>query len=131
MFYRAIILAIILFSQTSLALEIEDHFTNQEQEQQATDIFKQIRCMVCTGESINDSKADLAKDMRILIRNEIKSGKTPEEIITYLHERYGDAVLMKPPFQPNTYILWLMPIILLFVGVVIVIKSTRKNNSEK
>ena len=84
---------------------------NKKQELRARDISKNIRCMVCQNQSIDESNSPLAKDLRILIRNKIKEGNEDEEIYKFLTDRYGDFILLKPPFKLNTYALWLLPFI--------------------
>ena len=82
--------------------------------------------MVCQNQSIDESSAPLAKDMRILVRDKIKEGNTDKEIYDFLIARYGDFILLKPPFKISTYILWLFPFTLLIVGVFILFSSNKK-----
>jgi len=91
-----------LFSDNSFTVEPEEVLKNQKQELRARNISKNIRCMVCQNQSIDESNAPLAKDLRILIRNKIKDGKKDEEIYKFLTDRYGDFILLKPPFKLNT-----------------------------
>lgn len=84
-----------------------------ELEAQARDIGQSLRCVVCQNQSINESDAPLANDMRKLIRKQLSAGKTKTEIIDYMQDNYGDYVLLKPPVQRNTYILWFGPFLLL------------------
>ncbi|MEZ5690938.1 MAG: cytochrome c-type biogenesis protein [Rickettsiales bacterium] len=110
----------VLCSHAALSLTIDSPLKDVEKEKQAREIFKQIRCMVCQGETIADSNADVAKDMRIFIRSKIDYGMTEEQIKKDLAGRYGDVILMKPPFNTQTFLLWLAPVIaLLFGGVMI------------
>ena len=88
---------------------------NASQEQRARDIGSQLRCVVCQNQSIEESQSDLAIDMKIIIRERIVAGEDNDEIIRYMQERYGDFVLLKPPFQTNTYLLWFGPAILLIL----------------
>ena len=75
--------------------------------------------MVCQNQSIDDSDSPLAKDLRILIRNEIKIGKSDKEIYKFLTDRYGDFILLKPPFKSTTLALWFLPFIFLIIGFLI------------
>jgi cytochrome c-type biogenesis protein CcmH len=72
-------------------------------------LSKAIRCVVCQNQSIDDSSAPLAADLRILLRERIAAGDTDDQVINYLVQRYGNFVLLKPPFQPDTWFLWLSP----------------------
>lgn len=86
--------------------------TNTELEMRARDVGHALRCVVCQNQSIEESDASLAKDMRVIVREQMREGKTDREVIEYMRERYGDYVLLKPPFQSNTYALWFIPALL-------------------
>ncbi len=86
------------------------------QEARARALQKDLRCMVCQGESIDESNAPLASDLRALIREHIKAGESDDAIKQYLVARYGDFILMQPPFDANTYALWLTPFAVLIVA---------------
>ena len=118
-----------LFSDNSFTVEPEEVLENQKQELRARNISKNIRCMVCQNQSIDESNAPLAKDLRILIRNKIKEGKKDKEIYIFLTDRYGDFILLKPPLKSSTLALWLLPFIFLIIGFVIVFYHKKK--SEK
>lgn len=100
------------------------------QEARARALQKELRCMVCQGESIDESNAPLAADLRSLIREHIKAGESDDQIKQYLVARYGDFILMKPPFAANTYALWLTPfaVLIMAAGVAmwVVIRASRK-----
>lgn len=89
------------------------------QEAQARDLMVTLRCVVCQGQSIADSDASMAGDMRALVRSRIAAGESPEAIRGWLIERYGDYVTYDPPFGAATWPLWLAPIVLLVLGAVI------------
>lgn len=97
-------------------------------ESRATHLFKTIRCQVCQGESIDDSKADLAKDMRQLIRNQINQGRTDQEIKKFLSERYGQSILMETPFISITWIIWLAPLLMLLLGIFMIVRTQQKSS---
>ena len=118
-----------LFSDNSFTVEPEEVLENKKQELRARNISKNIRCMVCQNQSIDESNAPLAKDLRILIRNKIKDGKKDEEIYEFLTDRYGDFILLKPPLKSSTLALWLLPFIFLIIGFFIVFHHNKK--SEK
>ncbi|QAY79131.1 cytochrome c-type biogenesis protein [Sphingosinicella sp. BN140058] len=90
---------------------------NPQQEAQAKALMESLRCLVCQGQSIADSDADMAGDMRSMVRERIKAGEKPEAIRTWLIERYGSWVSYKPTVEPVTWPLWAAPILLLLVGL--------------
>ena len=116
-----------LFSNNVCAVEPDEILKNQEQEIRARNISKNIRCMVCQNQSIDESNAPLAKDLRILIREKIEDGKNNEEIYKFLTDRYGDFILLKPPFKLNTFALWFLPLIFFVIGIFIVFFHNKKS----
>ena len=121
----------IFISQLSLSnsysVEPDEILQNPKQELRARNISKYIRCMVCQNQSIDESNAPLAKDLRILIRNQIKDGKNDEQIYKFLTDRYGDFILLKPAFKLNTLALWLLPFVFVLVGIFIVFFHNKKS----
>ena len=115
------------FSNNSYTVEPNEILKNQKQELRARNISKNIRCMVCQNQSIDESNAPLAKDLRILIRNKIKDGKKDEEIYKFLTDRYGDFILLKPLFKLNTLALWLLPFIFVLIGIFFVFSHNKKS----
>ena len=111
------------FSNNSYTVEPDEVLKNQKQELRARDISKNIRCMVCQNQSIDESNAPLAKDLRILIRNKIKEGNRDEEIYKFL----TDFILLKPPFKLSTLALWFLPFIFFIIGVLIVFSHNKKS----
>nr|WP_298682274.1 cytochrome c-type biogenesis protein [uncultured Dongia sp.] len=98
-------------------------------EARARKLMKDVRCVVCQAQSIDESDAGIANDMRRLIRSEIASGKSDDEIRHYLAARYGDFVLFKPPFKASTALLWAGPFLLLGLGAVIMVMFFRKRTT--
>ena len=86
-------------------------------EQQAKEIGRELRCVVCQNQSIEDSDAPLAADMRKLVRTRLSQGDSKADVIAYMQERYGDYVLLKPPVKRSTYALWLLPFLLMLGGL--------------
>ena len=86
-------------------------------EAKARDIMKDIRCLVCQNQSIEDSGADLAQDLRQIVRERVVAGDGPEEVKAYLVDRYGDWVLLRPPFKARTAVLWFAPALFLVIGL--------------
>ena len=115
------------FSNISYTVEPDEILKNQEYELRARNISKNIRCMICQNQSIDESNAPLAKDLRILIRNKIKEGNSNEEIYIFLADRYGDFILLKPPFKLSTLALWFFPFIFFIIGVFIVLWHNKKS----
>ena len=125
-----IMITSITFSPTnSYTVEPEEILKDKQQELRARNISKKIRCMVCQNQSIDDSNAPLAKDLRILIRKKIKEGSSDESIIKFLTERYGDFILLKPPFKLSTVALWVLPFLFLITRFFILFRHNKK--SEK
>jgi len=116
------------FSDNSYTVEPDEILENQKQELRARNISKNIRCMVCQNQSIDESNASLAKDLRILIRDKIKEGKKDAEIYKFLSDRYGDFILLKPPLKLDTLALWLLPFIFLAIGIFIIFFHNKKSN---
>jgi len=115
------------FSNNSYTVEPDEVLENKKQELRARNISKNIRCMVCQNQSIDESSAPLAKDLRILIRNKIKDGKKDKEIYKFLTDRYGDFILLKPPLKLSTLALWILPFIFLAIGILIVFSYNKKS----
>ena len=116
-----------LLLNNSYSVEPDEILQNPKQELRARNISKYIRCMVCQNQSIDESNAPLAEDLRILIRNQIKDGKNDEEIYKFLTDRYGDFILLKPAFKLNTLALWLFPFVFVLVGIFIVFFHNKKS----
>ena len=115
------------FSNNSYGVDPDEILKNQKQELRARNISKNIRCMICQNQSIDQSNASLAKDLRILIRNKIKQGNKDKEIYKFLSDRYGDFILLKPPFKLSTFVLWFLPFIFFIVGVVVIFWHNKKS----
>ena len=94
-------------------------FEDPALEHRATGLFQSIRCQVCQGESLDGSRAELAKDMRLLIRKHMREGETDAQIKAYLVEHYGQQILMETPFSGNTFFLWAFPLLILCAGMII------------
>ena len=109
------------------AVEPEEVLSNSKQELRARNISKNIRCMICQNQSIDDSSAPIAKDLRVLIRNKIKDGNNDEEIYRFLADRYGDFILLNPPFKFNTIALWFVPLIFFITGLFVIFLHNKKS----
>ena len=115
------------FSNSAYAVEPDEILQDQKLELRARDISKNVRCMVYQNQSIDESNAPLARDLRILIRNKIREGKNNEEIYIFLTDRYGDFILLKPPLKSNTLVLWFLPFIFFIIGILIVYSHNKKS----
>ena len=130
---KILIILSLLFLQFSFSkiasVEPDEFLEDSKLELRARDISKNIRCMVCQNQSIDDSDSPLAKDLRILIRNEIKIGKSDKEIYKFLSDRYGDFILLNPPIKLKTLALWFLPFIFLGIGIFFIFFHNRKSNN--
>lgn len=104
-------------SFSSLATEPDEVLTDPALETRARDIGRNLRCVVCQSQSIEGSDAPLAKDMRLLVRERLMAGDTDDQVYAYLVDRYGDYILLRPPVQKNTLLLWAAPILLLLIAL--------------
>ncbi len=126
-----IIVITILFSKTNIySVEPEEFLQNPKQELKARNISKNVRCLVCQNQSIDESAAPLAKDLRILIRKKVKEGYTENEIYKFLTDRYGDFILLKPPVKKSTFMLWFLPFVFLAIGIFILFWHHKKSKKK-
>lgn len=98
-------------------------------EKRARNLSKGLRCMVCQNQSIDDFDADLARDLRLLVREKLLQGNTDEQVIDFLVDRYGEFVLLKPRLDKQTMILWSFPVFILIIGVSVIWYSRRKGGT--
>ncbi len=98
--------------------------------QRAVDLAQKLRCLVCQNQTVADSNADLADDLRKQIREQIAAGKTDDEIIAYMTQRYGDFVLYQPPFKATTVLLWTGPALLLLAGFAVLLRNLRRRGDD-
>lgn len=125
-FLLLLCLVFLAFSGRLLAQEAKPLADDPELEKRVMNLSKELRCLVCQNETLADSRADLAVDLRNEIREQMKAGKSDKEIIAFLTARYGDFVLYRPPVRPTTYLLWFGPFLLLVIGMVILYKYLRQ-----
>jgi cytochrome c-type biogenesis protein CcmH len=117
----------------AFAVEPDEILDDPKLEQRARDISAGLRCLVCQNQSIDDSNAPLAKDLRVLVRERLKAGDTNEQVVDYVVARYGEFALLKPRFALHTLILWLAPLVLLLIALFVVYRAyaNRKRESEE
>ncbi|SEL72593.1 cytochrome c-type biogenesis protein CcmH [Roseovarius azorensis] len=113
---------------TAQAVEPDEILDDPALEARAREISKDLRCVVCQNQDIDSSNAGVARDLRLLVRERLVAGDTDAEVMEFVRARYGDYVLLKPPFKLETYALWLAPALLLLFGagtVIVVLRSSR------
>ncbi len=108
--------AFLLFATPAFAVLPSEQLADPGLEARARAISSELRCVVCQNQTIDDSDAELAHDLRVLLRQRLKAGDTDEQAIAFLVNRYGDYVLLKPPFEAETLLLWLGPLLVLVAG---------------
>lgn len=126
----ALFILALMFASPLHAVEPDEVLENPVFETRARELSTEIRCMVCQNQSIDDSDAPLAKDLRILVRERIKEGDSDEQVLSYLVARYGEFVLLKPRFTASNAVLWIAPIAILLLGGGIAIYSFRRRKSQ-
>ncbi len=120
-FFSFVALVLTIFcSSPSLSVEPNEVMRNQALEARAREISKGLRCVVCQNQSIDDSNAGLARDMRLLVRKRIIAGDSDAQVTDYLVSRYGDYILLNPPLKRATYVLWFGPLIIVALGLLII-----------
>jgi len=124
------ILLLSFFISISLSVEPDEIMDDINQEVRARNISKEIRCLVCQNQSIDDSNSPLAKDLRLLIRSKIKEGKKDKEIYKFLSDRYGDFILLNPPIKLETIALWFLPVVFLLFGFFIIFNHNKKSKEN-
>ncbi len=104
----------------------EDRLPDPAMEARAQEIGRELRCMVCQNQSIEDSDAELARDLRRVVRERVVAGDDSSAIMRFVHARYGDFVLLRPPFNPVTALLWAMPVLAVGGGLVVIVLRRRR-----
>ena len=112
-----------------LAVEPSEVLDDPVLEVRAREISKGLRCVVCQNQSIDDSNADLARDMRVLVRERLLAGDSNDQVTDYMVSRYGDFVLLNPPFKVATYALWFGPLLIIGLGLFVVVVFYRRRSS--
>lgn len=129
--YLFLILVILLSVSIAHGESIDRYpFASSDQQKQFQNLMTQFRCLVCQNQDLADSNADLAKDLRQQVYLMVLESKTDNEIKQYMTQRYGNFILFKPPFKPQTWLLWLLPFLLLMIGFVVLYRMTQKRGSS-
>jgi cytochrome c-type biogenesis protein CcmH len=130
---RRLSLVLVLFalaaSSGALAVQPDEILPDATLETRARVLSKELRCMVCQNQSIDDSDAPLARDLRVLVRERLQAGDSDHQVIDFLVSRYGEFVLLKPRFSPHTALLWLGPAAILLIGALAVFLGFRRSRA--
>jgi cytochrome c-type biogenesis protein CcmH len=130
---RVIFAALLMFctlTGPALAVNPDEMLADPALEARARDISKELRCLVCQNQSIDDSDADLAHDLRVLVRERLVAGDSDAEVLQYIVARYGQFVLLRPPFEPATLILWFAPFGIVVIGGAVIFLVLRRRKGE-
>ncbi len=122
----ALVLLLLVAAMPAAAVDPGEMLADPALEARARDVSKDLRCLVCQNQSIDDSDAQLARDLRGLVRQRLAAGSTNEEVVDYVVSRYGDFVLLKPPFKLSTYALWIGPAVIFLGGLLVVFVFYRR-----
>ena len=123
-------LLLLLAVTPALAVEPSEMLKDPVLEARAREVGQALRCVVCQNQSIDDSQAEVAHDMRRAVRDRLLAGDTDQQVFAYMVARYGDYVLLKPPFKARTFVLWLgAPALLLVAGVALLVAARRRSTT--
>jgi cytochrome c-type biogenesis protein CcmH len=125
-FLALALLVLLAAAPGARGVEPDEQLADPALEAQAREISAGLRCLVCQNQSIDDSAAPLARDLRLLVRERLTAGDSPEEVRDYLVARYGDFILLKPPMSARTVLLWLTPAVVLAIGGAIMLRRAWK-----
>jgi cytochrome c-type biogenesis protein CcmH len=126
---RIVLLGALLLPHTAMAVNPDEILKDPALEARARHLSQELRCMVCQNQSIDDSEAPLAKDLRLLVRERLTKGDTDRQVLDFLVARYGDFVLLKPPLEVSTLILWGASPAVLLIGIVALFVMARKRKT--
>ncbi len=115
--------------QISRAVTPDEILKDPALEMRARDLSRELRCMVCQNQSIDDSEAPLAKDLRVLVRERLTQGDSDRQVLDYLVARYGEFVLLKPPFELHTLLLWAVSPAVLLIGIITLFVVARRRRA--
>jgi len=124
-----VLLCLFVFAPLAIAKEAEYMVADPEMEKTVNEISAELRCLVCQNQTISDSNAPLAVDLKNQVREMVESGQSQSEIIDYMVQRYGDFVRYRPPMKASTMLLWVGPFLLLLIGVVVLVVNLRKRTA--
>ena len=126
----AFVLVLLLMAATPAGAVLPDEMlADPVLEARARDISKNLRCLVCQNQSIDDSDAGLARDLRVIVRERLVAGDSDSAVVDFVVGRYGDFVLLNPPFKATTYVLWIGPVVIAALGLLAVVVFFRRRRT--
>ncbi len=125
-----LVVLLALLARPVLAVQPSEMLADPRLEARARAISEELRCLVCQNQSIDESNADLAHDLRVLVRERLVAGDSDAQAVKYIVDRYGQFVLLKPPVEPATYVLWLSPALLVLFGAAGIIVYLRRRRAQ-
>ena len=130
---RFLVVALALLNVApAFAVQPDEILSDPKMEQRARHLSRELRCMVCQNQSIDDSEAPLARDLRLLVRERIKAGDSDQEVVDFIVARYGEFVLLKPRFEPHTLLLWFAtPAVFLLALLLIALAYRRRKTAQE
>lgn len=123
------LLLVLLSALPSVAVQPDEMLDDPALEQRARALSQIVRCVVCQNESIDSSQASIARDLRRLIRERLLAGDSDQEVLDYLAARYGSFILLEPPFDPSTWLLWGAPVLVLLLGAALLVATLRRRRA--
>lgn len=125
-----VLIAALICAGAAFAVTPDEVLSDPALEARARSISSELRCMICQNQSIDDSDAALAKDLRVLVRQRLVAGDTDQQVMEYVVSRYGEFVLLRPPFSWRNALLWAAPALLLLGGVAYMLTATRRKRTD-
>ena len=125
-FLKIISIIFLLIITQSQLFAVNNSLNEKQLIDKTREISQNIRCLVCQNQSIDESNSELAKDLRVLIKEKVSKGFNNREIYNYLSRRYGDYILLNPPLKTNTILLWFLPFLILILGTILMLKFIKK-----
>ena len=125
-FLKIISIIFLLIITHSQLFAVNNSLNEKQLIDKTREISQNIRCLVCQNQSIDESNSELAKDLRVLIKEKVSKGFNNKEIYNYLSRRYGDYILLNPPLKTNTILLWFLPFLILILGTILMLKFIKK-----
>ena len=123
-----IVVGVLMIAAPAQAVRPDEMLADPGLEARAREVSRDLRCLVCRNQSIDESDADLAHDLRVLVRERLMAGDSNDQVIGFVHARYGDFVLLRPPFAVGTALLWGGPLLVLLLGGVMVARFYRRRD---
>ncbi len=131
MIKTGVFILFLVLNLSAIAADDPVEFKNLELQKRYYALIEEIRCLVCQNQSLADSHADLAQDLRNEIYNKVLAGEQDDQIVTFLVERYGDFVLYRPPLTKDTWLLWFGPFVFMLIGIIFAIILIKKQSTDK